>query len=226
MATKNGTTNGHSRRAIRVANCSGAKVDPGVHMLNQALYGDCDVITGDYLAGIDSHRIRFDGHEGTIKLTFKSEINLAENAEKYAAGTHPGWEPTALDGLTQSLSVLNEKRIKVVVNGGSLNPKGLAEKVQSMVDEKNLSLKVAWVSGDNLLPNATELLRAHMKHLDAANPKVKLEQDTDNFLDDPKKPLVSCNAYLGARAITKGLQEGADIIICKHVDSVVEINKY
>jgi hypothetical protein len=66
-------------------------------------------------------------------LTCELEINLAENAEKYRAGTHPGWEPTALDGLTLSLEVLNEKRIKVVINGGSLNPKGLAEKVQSMV---------------------------------------------------------------------------------------------
>lgn len=195
MASLQNGTNGLSKRPVRVANCSGAKSDPGIHMLNQALYGDCDVITGDYLA----------------------EINLAENAEKYAFGSHPGWEPTALEGLTMSLPVLNEKRIKVVINGGSLNPQGLAEKIQALVEEKNLSLKVAWVSGDNLLPNATELLRNHMEHLDAVNPKVKPEQDTDNFLDDPNKPLVSCNAYLGARAITKGLQEGADIIICGRV---------
>ena len=40
-----------SRRPVRVANCSGAKVDPGIHMLNQARNGDVDVITGDYLAG-------------------------------------------------------------------------------------------------------------------------------------------------------------------------------
>jgi hypothetical protein len=68
-------------------------------------------------------------------LTYELEINLAENAEKYRAGTHPGWEPTALDGLTLSLEVLNEKRIKVVINGGSLNPKGLAEKIQSLVSK-------------------------------------------------------------------------------------------
>jgi hypothetical protein len=86
-------------------------------------------------------------------------------------------------------------------------------------------LKVAWVSGDNLLPNATELLRKHMKHLDATNPKVKLQQDTENFLHDPSKPLVSCNAYLGARAIAKGLGEGADIIICEIVQ-LIEKNLY
>jgi len=49
-----GQLNGPGRRAIRVANCSGAKADPGYHMLDQAKYGDVDVITGDYLAGAES----------------------------------------------------------------------------------------------------------------------------------------------------------------------------
>ena len=58
------------KRPVRIANCSGAvrtwsphfkmerwhtnlvKADPGVHMYNQAKYGDVDVITGDYLAGM------------------------------------------------------------------------------------------------------------------------------------------------------------------------------
>lgn len=85
------------------------------------------------------------------------------------------------------------------------------------VEEKKLALKVAWVSGDDLMDGATELLRKHMKHLDSSNKQIKLAKDTDNFLDDPNKPIVSCNAYLGARAITKGLREGADIIICGRV---------
>ncbi len=60
-------------------------------------------------------------------------MNLASNAEATAAGTHPGYEPTALEGLLLTLDVLNEKRIKVVINGGSLRPKALAEKVNSIV---------------------------------------------------------------------------------------------
>jgi hypothetical protein len=78
-------------------------------------------------------------------LTYELEINMAENAEKYRARTHPGWEPTALDGLTLSLDILNEKRIKVVINGGSLNPKGLAEKVQSLV-RKTITLTRRFVA--------------------------------------------------------------------------------
>jgi len=46
---------------------------------------------------------------------------------------HPGYEQTALDGILLSLQAANEKRIKIIVNGGALNPKGLAEQVVKVV---------------------------------------------------------------------------------------------
>lgn len=60
-------------------------------------------------------------------------MNLAEHAEAMARSAHPGWAATALDGLQHSLELLDEKRIKVVINGGSLNPKGLAEEILKLV---------------------------------------------------------------------------------------------
>lgn len=88
-------------------------------MYRQAAKGPVDVITGDYLA----------------------EINLANNAEAYKTGKHPGWEPTALDGLMQTMKVAAEKGIKIVINGGALNPKGLAEKCQEIVSTQPLLQK-------------------------------------------------------------------------------------
>lgn len=166
-------------------------------MRRQATQGDVDFITGDYLA----------------------EMNLAENAERYAAGKHDGWEPTAWDGLEQTLDVLDEKRIKVIINGGSLNPSGLARKCQALVTAKGYNLKVAYVSGDNLMKEVTnELSTGRLpKHLDAENNKVTLQAHSTDLLDTKGKPIVSANAYLGARAILKGLQLGADIIICGRV---------
>lgn len=60
--------------------------------------------------------------------------NMAQNAQGMASGTHPGYEPTALDGLLQTLEVVVQRRIKIVVNGGALNPKGLAEAVRQRVN--------------------------------------------------------------------------------------------
>lgn len=62
-----------------------------------------------------------------------SEVNLAWKSEAFAAGKDPGYAPTALDGLTQSLDMIHQKKIKVVINGGALNPRGLAEVVRDMV---------------------------------------------------------------------------------------------
>lgn len=185
-------------RPVRIANCSGARGDPGYQMRRQATQGDVDFITGDYLA----------------------EMNLAENAEKLATGKHDGWEPTAWHGLQQTLDVLDEKRIKVVINGGALNPKGLAEKCQKLVTEKGYDLTVAWVGGDNLLEEVRSNIQKTgrlPRHLDAENSDITLAENAKDLLDTAGKAIVSANAYLGARAIVKGLERGADIIICGRV---------
>ncbi|KUJ08285.1 DUF1446-domain-containing protein [Mollisia scopiformis] len=148
-------------------------------------------------------------------------MNLAENAEAYAAGTNLGWVESAWAGIQESIEILAERKIKVVINGGSLNPSGLAQKVALLAKEKGLEdLKVAFVEGDNLLPilgnDLASLKKDLPPHLDSDNPDVKLPW---NLLgpNSESVPLVSANAYLGARAIVQGLRDGADIIICGRV---------
>lgn len=54
-------------------------------------------------------------------------------------------------------------------------------------------------------------------HLDSENEDVKLDKLARTLLDTQKNPIVAANAYLGARAIYKALEAGADIIICGRV---------
>lgn len=147
-------------------------------------------------------------------------MNLAYAAEAFHRGENPGWIPSAWDGIQKSIHLLDEKRIKLVINGGCLNPRGLAEKTHQLVTEKNLNLKVAYVEGDDLLPRVSELLQEskRLPHLDDTNPNVHLAPDSETFMQDPEgMPIVSANAYLGIRAIKRGLEQGADIIICGRV---------
>ena len=167
-------------------------------MYRQVTQGDVDFVTGDYLA----------------------EMNLAENAEVYAAGIHPGWEPTAWDGLEQSLEAASERRTKIVINGGSLNPRGLAEKTEELVNQKNLMLKVGYVEGDNLFAEVKDVLQKTgdlPQHLDPEDDGIQLAKNARDFLDTANHPLVAANAYLGARGIVKGLELGADVLICGRV---------
>lgn len=59
--------------------------------------------------------------------------NMAENAEACSEGKHDGWEPTAWQGLQESIEVIASRGVKVVINVGALNPKGLAEKTHVLV---------------------------------------------------------------------------------------------
>ncbi|EAT81093.2 hypothetical protein SNOG_11385 [Parastagonospora nodorum SN15] len=162
----------------------------------QASLGDVDFITGDYLA----------------------EVNIAENAQAHAEGKHPGWEQTAWNGIEQTIDLLNEKRIKVVINGGAHNPRGLAEKVQELVKSKGYDLKVAFVLGDNLIEEMKDIReRGLPPHLDSDNNEVTIADHGLDLLEKTDKPIVSANAYLGAREIVRGLEEGADIIIAGRV---------
>lgn len=185
-------------RPVRVGNVSGSYSDPGYQIYRQATRGDVDFLTGDYLA----------------------EMNIADHAQAYERGEHDGWEQSAWEGLEMTMEVINEKRIKVIINGGAQNPSGLARKCQQLISKKGYNLKVAYVYGDDLKDHVRSQFEEQKilpDHLDSVNKDVSVADNTLDLLDTKGKPIVSANAYLGARGIVKGLDIGADIIICGRV---------
>lgn len=90
------------------------------------------------------------------------------------------------------------------------------------IKDRHLDLRVAYVSGDDIYPIILEdvqsLGKRSLTHLDSVNPKVQLHPLTESFVEDIRnRNVVAANAYLGARAIVKGLEANADIIICGRV---------
>lgn len=87
------------------------------------------------------------------------------------------------------------------------------------IESKGYSLRVAYVSGDNLLDRVGSTMpfskEDALPHLDSLNKHVHQTSETYLFARDPFNPpkIVSANAYLGARAIVKAFEEGADIVI-------------
>ncbi|RSL54358.1 hypothetical protein CEP54_009956 [Fusarium duplospermum] len=185
-------------RPVRIANCSGYHGDPAQEMYKQATLGDIDFITGDYLA----------------------EVNMANNAEAFRQSRHPGYEETAWDGIQQTIDVISQKRIKIVINRGALNPSGLAIRVAKLVKDRGYGLKVAYISGDNILPELGKHMPQHMEqvlpHLDSGNHYVTVSPESYLFTRKGQEPgeIVSANVYLGAHSIYEALQKGADVIIC------------
>lgn len=85
-------------------------------------------LLGGYVASADTFPC--------VSKTRAIEANMAAEAEKLAGepdSIETGWVRTALEGLRLTLHLANEKRIKIIVNGGGLNPRGLAIKTHNMV---------------------------------------------------------------------------------------------
>ncbi len=101
--------------------------------------------------------------------------------------------------------------VKVIANAGGLNPAGLAAATESLVHQAGLSLKVAYVDGDDV--------RAQVPALRASGLR---DMFTGAAL--PERPVISANAYFGAFPIAAALDAGADIVITgRVVDSALAL---
>ncbi|KAN0088987.1 DUF1446 domain containing protein [Hyaloscypha variabilis] len=174
------------RRAIRIGNCSGAIGDGLDQLYRQAAGGPIDGITADYLA----------------------EFNLAWKAIEMIDNPQLGYEPGFLDQLAfkdgAAARLIAEKGLKVVHNGGALNPKGLAEKVNEFFVSLGITTcKTAWVSGDDVKPRLEDFKDKVFEHLDIK----------ETALDKNEK-IISATAYVGMAGIVAALENGADIVIC------------
>ncbi|KAF5004792.1 hypothetical protein FDECE_8731 [Fusarium decemcellulare] len=181
------TQNRKSRRPIRIGNASGAIGDGIDQVYRLATSGAVDAITADYLA----------------------EFNIAWKAIELQTQPDLGYEPNFLEQLAwnngDGARAVANHHVKVVHDGGALNPKGLAEKVHSYFQSLGIrNLKVAWVEGDNV----TE----HVKNHRLGKPR-HLDQEGRTF-DTRDKSVLAANVYTGQRGIVKALEEGADIVIC------------
>ncbi|KAI0150774.1 hypothetical protein GGR57DRAFT_183002 [Xylariaceae sp. FL1272] len=177
-----------AKRPIRIGNCSGAIGDGIDQIYELAKSGAVDAITADYLA----------------------EFNLAWRAIELQSNPDGGFEPGFLDQLAwhdgDAARLVAQNNIKIVHNGGALNPRGLALATDKYFKGLGTSgVRVAWVEGDNVTLGVKEGTVGEIPHLDHAG--ISLES-----LDVEK--LLSANAYTGQAGVVKALQEGADIVIC------------
>ncbi|WP_017598002.1 acyclic terpene utilization AtuA family protein [Nocardiopsis lucentensis] len=153
---------------LRVGNASGFYGDRFSAVRDMLTGGPLDVLTGDYLA----------------------ELTMAILGRDQLADPGRGYARTFLSQMRECLSLVMERRIRVVTNAGGLNPRGLADRLTELADQCDLDPRIAVVTGDDLLHRAEEL-----------------------NLGTP----LTANAYLGAFGIAACLDAGADIVVTGRV---------
>jgi len=95
---------------------------------------------------------------------------------------------------------------KIVTNAGGLNPKACGAACVDLLKKADVDLRVAVVSGDDVLPILKKENRDLFSNLETGEPIAKM-----------RERLTTANAYLGAEPIATALADGADIVITGRV---------
>jgi hypothetical protein len=155
------------------------------------------------------YRLARDGNVDAITADYLAEFNIAWKAIELTTRPDLGYEPNFLEQLAwqdgAAARLVARKNIKIVHDGGALNPEGLARKTDDYFRSLGIEgVKVAWVSGDDVTGPVKEGKLGKLMHLD--------QKSVD--LGALKDKVLAANVYTGMTGITAALAAGAQIIIC------------
>ncbi|XP_060951765.1 uncharacterized protein lratb.1 [Limanda limanda] len=153
----------------------------------------------------------YSGKLDFLVFDYLSEITMSLLTAAKAKMPNLGYAPDFVHvALAPFINDIHRKGIRVVSNAGGVNPLACAEAIQEVIKKAGLDLKVAVVTGDDLMPQRSSL--AEVKMADGGS-RQRLP-----------KALHSMNAYLGAAPIRRCLDLGADIVVTgRCVDSAVAL---
>ena len=178
-----------TEKIVRIGGASGFWGDSSVACAQLVRRGQIDYLVFDYLA----------------ELTMS--ILAAMRAKAPDSGYATDFVDVAMKSVIRDIAA---KGIKVVSNAGGVNPAGCAEALRKLAEETGVTLKIAIVEGDDVLPRMAELRAAGVRNMYSG-------------AELPPK-ILSANAYLGAIPIARALSAGADVVITgRCVDSAVAL---
>ena len=176
-------------KTIRIGCASGFWGDSFFSAPQLVTKGDIDYLVFDYLAEI------------TMSIMAR-----ARDKDPNAGYAHD-FVTVTMAGIARDVAA---KKIKVIANAGGVNPKACAAALEALLAKQGVALKVAYVDGDDVLPQLETWKAQGVK-----------EMFTGAAL--PEKP-ISMNAYLGGFPIAAALAKGADVVITgRCVDSAVTL---
>ncbi|TMV10062.1 DUF1446 domain-containing protein [Ruegeria sediminis] len=148
------------------------------HATAQLLGAGVDVLVYDYLA--------------EITMSILARARMKDAALGYATDF-------VTEAMGPNLPAIAAQGVRVLSNAGGVNPQACAAALRARIAEAGLSLSVAVVEGDDLLPRAGEFV-----------------EEVEMFSGEPMPPLdriASMNAYVGAFPVVAALEAGADIVL-------------
>jgi len=154
-----------------------------------------------------------DGGLDYVVYDYLAEITMSIMARARAADASLGYATDFVTSvLKPNLADIARQGVKIISNAGGVNPQACAAAVRQLIDVAGLDLRVAVITGDDLMDRAARLAAQAPREMFSGEPF------------PPIAALASINAYLGAFPIAQALAGGADIVITgRVVDSAVTL---
>ncbi|MGA0151948.1 MAG: acyclic terpene utilization AtuA family protein [Luminiphilus sp.] len=167
-------------------------------------WGEADLALPQFLAEGDLDFIVFD---------YLAEITMSIMARAKAADPEKGYATDFVSAIVAPhLQAIADSGVKLISNAGGVNPESCGRAIRQLIADAGLSLKVAVITGDDLMPKLDEVLAAEPAEMFTGEPT------------PPREAIASANAYLGAFPIAEALNQGADIVVTgRCVDSAVTL---
>lgn len=154
-----------------------------------------------------------------LMIEHLAELTMSILARQREKDPNAGYAEDFLD-ILQSLTpaLQQQSQLKLIANSGGMNPPACVRASAKILVADGLGdTPIGCVTGDDLLPRMRELLASGcpFTNLDTGEPLSKLLPLATS--PQPLAPLVSANAYLGARPIVEALAGGARIVVTGRV---------
>lgn len=171
------------KKMIKIASGQGFWGDLLTAPVDQVRRGNIDYLVMDYLA----------------------EVTMSILQKQKNKNPKLGYAKDIPDLMTQILRECKEKNIKIITNGGGVNPESCAESIIEVARTLGVKgLKIGVVTGDNIKDRIPEFLA---NGIDLKN------METEESIFAIQDKILSANAYFGAFPIVEALHKGADIVI-------------
>lgn len=174
---------------VRIGGASGFWGDSSVGAPQLVAHGEVDYLVFDYLA----------------ELTMS--ILAAQRAKQPGLGYATDFVQVTMRAILRDIV---EKGIRVVSNAGGVNPEACAAAIEALAREQGIALRIAVVTGDDVMPLVPALREAGVSELQSGTPL-------------PQR-VMTANAYLGAWPVKAALDAGAQVVVTgRCVDSAVTL---
>ncbi|MEO8634117.1 MAG: acyclic terpene utilization AtuA family protein, partial [Gemmatimonadales bacterium] len=145
-----------------------------------------------------------------LMMDYLAEVTMSIMQKQKARDPTLGYARDFVPLMERILPDIVRRGIRVTSNAGGVNPRACAEAVREVARRLGLSakLRIALVTGDDLLPRIDELL---------AKGHPLTDMDTGRPLSDIREKVLSANAYLGMAPMVEALRQGAQVVITGRV---------